>query len=253
MYVIKSNGTRFVGESIQPFFDGDMVLVGSNVPHFWQNDEPYFRGQEELEAEVILIQFVANFVGDAFALPEMMHISQLLERALHGIQFIGETRNQAAKLLWSIAGENSENKILELLQLLDLLAKSNEYQLLSDLAYKPLPHQSSERIQSVCDYLLRNYRRPISLDEVAGVANMTEKAFCRFFKKSTQKTLVQFVTELRISYACKLLLTKEHPISEVCFESGFNNLSNFNRVFKAIMHQTPRQYQQAMLHFQVDS
>ncbi len=137
--------------------------------------------------------------------------------------------------------------MLLLLKLLDLLAKSNEYRLLSELGYQPQPNKSSKRIQLVCEYLVQNYLDSIELKDVAQIANMTEKAFCRFFLKSTQKTLIQFVTELRVSHACKLLMAREHSIGEVCYESGFNNLSNFNRVFKRIMKQTPRQYQQNML------
>lgn len=246
MFVIKSKGTRFVGDSIQPFFDGDMVMVGSNVPHFWQNDEIYFQGRDDIHAEVILIQFLENFMGEALELPEMLHIRRMFKDALHGIQFTGDTRDRAATMLRSIVMENGVNKIVELLQLLDMLARSGRYRLLSELPYQSVPNYSSERIQLVCSYLLKHYKSPVALAEVAKLANMTEKAFCRFFKKSTQKTLVQFITELRISHACKLLLTQNYQIGEVCYESGFGNLSNFNRVFKRITGQTPRQYQQAM-------
>ena len=248
LYVIKSNGTRFVGDIIQPFFAGDMVLVGSNVPHFWQNDEQYFQGRTDISAEAILLQFVDDFVGDAFQLPEMLHIKKLFSRALHGLQFTGTTRDKAADLLWSMAEDNGKNKIIELMQLLDLLAKSEEYRKLSDLSYQlQLPVRSSERIQMVCEYLLQNYKQPIALSEVARVANMTEKAFCRFFKNSTLKTFVQFVTELRISHACKLLLEGELSVTEICFEAGFNNLSNFNRIFKRNTGQTPKEYRRAMV------
>ena len=247
MYVIKSQGTRFVGDSIQPFFQGDMVLVGSNVPHFWQNEEIYFQGDPHVEAECILIQFLDNFLGEAFDLPEMLHISKLFQRALHGIQFYGETKEKAGFLLHQIVKENGENKIIELVQLLDLFARSNEFRLLSELPYQFRTQASSERIQDVCEYILNNFRGSISLPEVAAIANMTEPAFCRYFKRSTQKTLLQFITELRISHACKLLLSREYTIGEICYEAGFNNLSNFNRVFKRITRQTPREYQQAMM------
>lgn len=244
MYVIKGSGTRYVGESIQPFFSGDMVLVGAYVPHFWQNDDLYFQDLPDVCAELILVQFVDDFMGEAFSLPEMLHIKKLFDRALHGLQFKGATQHQAAKLLRSIAEDNGRNKVIELIQLLDLFAKSGDFQLLSDLSYhQKLPDQPSERIQLVCSFLVKNYKRPISLQEVAGLANMTEKAFCRFFKKSTQKTLIQFINELRISHACKLLMSNEYSVGSICFETGFGNLSNFNRVFKQITGQTPTQYQ----------
>lgn len=248
MYVIQGSGTRYVGESIQPFFPGDMVLVGAYVPHFWQNDEVYFQERPDLHAELILVQFVDDFMGDAFSLPEMMHIQKLFERALHGLQFTGATQQRAADLLWSLSRDNDRNKVIELIELLDLFAKSTDFRLLSDLSYhQKLPDQPSERIQLVCSYLVKHYRRPIALQEVAALVNMTEKAFCRYFKKSTQKTLVQFINELRISHACKLLLNGEDSVGTICFESGFGNLSNFNRVFKRITGQTPREYQQGRI------
>jgi len=248
LYVIRSTGTRFVGDSIQPFFDGDMVLVGSNVPHFWQNDEEFFQGKSDLFAEAILLQFEQDMLGEVFSLPEMRHINRLLDKASHGIQFTGTARDQAAFLLQCILQADNNNKILQLLNLLDLFARSTDYTLLSDLGYhRRLTDHSSERIQRVCNFILQHYRQPISLTEVAKVANMSEKAFCRFFKKSTQKTLVQFIAELRISLACKLLLSEDYSVGEVCYESGFNNLSNFNRVFKRITGKTPKAYQKAMV------
>lgn len=245
LYVIRSSGTRFIGESIQPFFDGDMVLIGSNVPHFWQNDEIYFRDDSNYVAEAVLLQFEEGFMGSVLLLPEMLPIKHLFAKAMHGIQFYGATKEKIATLLMDIAYQEQENKVITLLKMLDTMAKSEEYHLLSDLSYTiKLPLHSSERIQLVCTYLLQHYKNEITLSEVANVANMTEKAFCRFFKKSTQKTLFQFVNELRISHACKLLINHSYTVGEVCYESGFNNLSNFNRIFKRITGHTPSHYQQ---------
>ncbi|NJK82630.1 MAG: helix-turn-helix transcriptional regulator [Saprospiraceae bacterium] len=250
LYVIKSSGTRFIGDSIQPFFDGDMVLIGSNVPHFWQNDEAYFKDDPNYVAEVVLLQFEEGFMGNALSLPEMLPIKHLFAKALHGIQFYGATKDNVAALLMDIAYQEQENKVIILLQMLDIIAKSEECHLLSDLSYiMKLPVHSSERIQLVCAFLLEHYKEDITLSEVARVANMTEKAFVVSSKKSTQKTLGQFVNELRISHACKLLINHNHSIGEVCYESGFNNLSNFNRIFKRITGQTPSEYQQKKLPF----
>ncbi|NJO00877.1 MAG: helix-turn-helix transcriptional regulator [Bacteroidia bacterium] len=250
LYVIKGSGTRFVGNSIRPFFDGDMVLIGSNVPHFWQNDEKYFLGSKDVYAEAILLQFLDDFMGNAFNLPEMLPIQNLLNIALHGIQFTGETQWRADKILWELVENEGSNKIIKLLELLDLFAKSPECCVLSDLAYPQRESQgSSDRIQVVCEFLLKNFKDSLTLKEVADVAHMTEKAFCRFFKSTTHKTLFQFITELRISYACKLLLHENLSVTEICYASGFNNLSNFNRAFKQITGCTPKAYQAGHLPF----
>ncbi|WP_420457649.1 helix-turn-helix domain-containing protein [Neolewinella sp.] len=243
LYVIRGDGTRFVGDSIEPFFSGDLVLVGSDVPHFWRSDARYFEGREEVYAELILTQFVPDLLGDAFELSEFRPIKKLIERAQHGIRFLAATRDQAGKILHRITATKGSKRIILLLQLLELLATTEEYYPLSTLGYrKLLTDASSQRLREVSDYMLKHYLRPLPLPEVAAVANMSEKAFCRFFKGATQKTFVQFLTELRVSHACKLLLSHNQPIGEVCFASGFNNLSNFNRLFKRTMGRTPRQY-----------
>ncbi len=249
LYVIRGDGTRYLGDSIEPFFAGELVLVGSNVPHFWQSDPHYFRGDESVYAELILTQFVPDLLGDGFELSEFQGIRQLINRAQQGITFGPEPLERAVPLLWQLAEveAGSTRRMLLLLQLLDVLATSADYRLLSKLGSQSLLNDaSSVRLREVCKFVLENYLRPIRLAEVAAVANMSEKAFCRFFKNGTQKTLVQFITELRLSHACKLLLSGDHSVSEVCFASGFNNLSNFNRAFKRITGKTPRMYRRAL-------
>lgn len=245
LYVIRGDGTRYVGDSIEPFYSGDLVLVGSNVPHFWQSDFRYFRGDETVYSELILTQFVPDLLGDGFSLAEFEDIQRLIGRAQRGIAFGVDTSVRASKFLWELTETEVGRayRLLLLLQLLDLLASATDYRLLSRIGSQSLlGDASSVRLREVCTYVLDNYLGDIHLADVARVANMSEKGFCRFFKQNTQKTLVQFVTELRLSHACKLLVAGDMTVSEICFASGFNNLSHFNRVFKRTLGKTPRAY-----------
>lgn len=224
-----------------------MVLVGSDVPHFWQSGPGYFAGDENIFAEAILLQFTPDLLGDGFKLKEFESIRELIDAAKRGITFSPETKERAAVILWRLLEARGSRKMIELLELLDLFSLAPDARPLSQFGYQSLLNDhSSQRIQEVCDYLSRNYLRAVNLAEVASVANMSEKSFCRFFKRATQKTFVQFLTELRLSHSCKLLHSVQEPIASVCFASGFNNLSNFNRLFKRSMGVTPTQYRQSI-------
>lgn len=247
LYVVRGEGTRFVGDGIAPFFGGDLVLVGSNVPHFWKSDERYFAHEEGLYAEVILLQFVPDLFGDTLQLAEFAKIRSLVTRAQLGIEFSKQTRLLADTILWQLVDARGGKRMLLLLELLELLANSEDFTPLSQFDFQQvLTDASSLRIQATCNFLMSNYRNKITLNEAATVANLSEKAFCRFFKRATQKTLIQFITELRVSHACKLLLSNSDSIGNICFQSGFNNLSNFNRVFKKEMGCSPRNYRHAL-------
>jgi AraC-like DNA-binding protein len=249
LYVIRGEGTRYVGDSIEPFFSGDLVLVGSNVPHFWQSDARYFAGDPTISAELVLTQFLPDLLGEGFTLSEFTAIRQLIARAQQGIKFGERARRHAGPLLLELTKEGGPGaaRLLGLLHVLNFLALTDDYTLLSRIGHPSLLNDASTvRLRRVCSFLLDHYLEPIRLSEVAALANMSEKAFCRFFKRGTQKTLVQFVNDLRISHACKLLIAGQLSVSEVCFASGFNNLSHFNRMFKRTLGSSPQRYRGQM-------
>lgn len=246
LFVVKSSGTRFVGNSGLPFFEDDLVLVGSNVPHYWQNDEKYFQGDPNLYAEAFLIQFTEETFKGILDLPEMAHIKNLLKKASYGLQFVGDTKEHISILLWDMANYLEENRLIQLMKILDILAKSNEFHTLSEIAYIQKESQNSDSLEKVCNYILENWNQPISLEEISNIANMTEKSFCRFFKKSTKRTLTEFINEIRVSKACKLLISENYSVGQICNQTGFSSVSYFNRIFKSMTNHTPKEYRSKM-------
>jgi AraC-like DNA-binding protein len=242
--VLNGSGTRFIGNHIEDFKDEDLVLIGSNLPHVWKNDPQYFTGDPDLYAHVINLQFQEDFGGkDLLSLPEFATISDLLKKSHQGIRFYGETYKEVAKKMLKIVHLEGFERFMELLFVLDILSKSIECYCLSSEGFmkKTNPHQV-DKINKVYDFMLTNFTKPINVEDVASVANMNSAAFCRFFKQVMMKTFVRFLTELRIGHACKLLISSDITVAGVCFESGFQNLSNFNRQFKEYTGKTPIEY-----------
>ena len=243
--ILKGSGTRFVGDNIQSFTDEDLVLVGSNLPHVWKNDAVYYEGLPELYADVINIHFLPDFAGkDFFQMPEMQAVSDLLERSKRGIRFKGKCKKAIKEMMVNMQGQPDGEKLLTLLQILNLMAHSHETEMLSTSGFsKAYKDSNLEKINRIYDYIINNFSHEISLAQVASLAHMNEAAFCRYFKNATKKTFTQFVNETRIGYACKLLIDGNLNVSQICYECGFNNISNFNRQFKRITGKTPQAYQ----------
>ena len=244
--VVKSSGQRTVGDHMDSFTDGDLVLLGPNLPHAYQNDPAYYQGDPALTAEAIVIHFRQEFLGkDFFNLPEMIPVSQLFEKARFGIQILGDTRRQVAAIMQDMPPLNGHRRITHLLHILELLSVSEEYQLLASPGF--VQHYGvtgTDRIARVHEYILTNFRKDIALADAAEVANMSIPTFCRSFKACTRKSFSHFLNDVRVGYACKLLLEDQYNVSRICYESGFNNMSNFNLQFRKITGKSPLQYKQ---------
>lgn len=241
--ILKSKGAYFIGDAINEFCENDVYLVGKNLPHMWLNADAYFKKNTSLKAKAIAIHFEENFLGEQFfKTPEMIQIKDLLEKAKFGLKFSNVKRG-LIKDLESIVESVGFDKTILLLNVLNQLAKHKESTQLASLGYV---HENStvknNTMDKVISYLFENFKRPVTLEEISEVANMHPSAFSRLFKKSQNKTFTKFLSEIRIGYACKLLLEKNATISSICFEVGFNNLSNFNRQFKALKLCSPKEF-----------
>lgn len=244
-YITRSIGMRFVGDNIEPFNEGDLVLIGSNLPHVWKNDAPYFEPNSELTASAQVIQFLPDCFGKDFLnLKEMENIKTLFERAKRGLRVTGATRDEAVKMLTQLVEkEKGIKRITLLLQILELIAQSNEVVYLSSENFLYSYHGfESAKINEVYEFTLSHYNRKILIDEVATIANMSVSNFCKYFKNRTQKTYIQFLTDIRISFACHLLIENKKSIQHIAMECGFHNISNFNRSFKLLKNQNPLDY-----------
>jgi AraC-like DNA-binding protein len=244
LYCIKGKGTNFIGNSIRKIEEGEILLLGKNLPHTRQRDRGYYEANIGEQPESIVIQFREDFLGDGFfMLKEFVHVRALLQLAKVGLKFVGNTQLIIAQKLENLKKLNPTAAVLELLAILDTLARSEEYIQLNALNYESDVHEkASQKINKVYHYTIEHFREPISLEQVASLTSHSPAAFCRYFKTRTRKSYFQYLTEIRIAYACELLMEGDLDVTRVCYASGFNNLSNFHKQFKKVMRITPSEY-----------
>jgi AraC-like DNA-binding protein len=245
----KGEGTQFIGDSIKRFKPGDVVLVGAYLPHYWRFDDAYFEENAKQHADVRVAHFCENFWGNEFLdLPENVSIKAVLEKARRGLQINGKSKQRVAELLEKLLESDGSSRIVYLIEALETIAACKQISSLSSLGFK---HDSSEgeneRINDIYDYSLKNFKRKIQLEEIAAVANISPNSFCRFFKSRTRKTYSQFLIEIRVGHACKLLIENNYSIKQLCFESGFNNFTSFHKYFKVITGKSPLNYQKEFM------
>jgi AraC-like DNA-binding protein len=242
VFISNGRGKRHIGDHISYYENGDLIFLGPNLPHFAFTEELL-----EQHTEVV-IQMKADFLGkDFFMRPELAHIRHLFERSEQGLTFSGATKQLVGEKLVKIIELNPFDRLLELLSVLQTLATSEDYTMLKASGFAvEVSAQDHGRIETIYNYVQRNFQEEISLDEVAGQVNMTVPAFCRYFKKLTNKTFTEFVNEIRIAHACRQLADEHLSIAAVSFESGFNNLSHFNKQFRLITGVSPRDYRRNM-------
>jgi len=259
----QGSGTQFVGDHIKRFQPGDIILVGSNLPHYWRFDHipsgdpaptdhtsaqtAHRSGDGPASAGPVhstVIHFTENFWGDAFLdLPETKPIRTLLEKARRGILVSAKEEEKIPALMEKIRLSEGVARIITLIECLAAFAASDRLQLLSSIGFQPdFSDSEHDRINAIYDYTFRHFTRQIYLDQVAAVAGLVPNSFCRYFKSRTGKTYTQFLTEIRIGHACKLLLDNRISIKQLCFESGFNNFTCFHKNFRLITGKTPQLY-----------
>lgn len=244
LYCVKAKGTNFIGNYVQPTEDGELLLIGRNLAHTRRRDTQYYL-QNPLEApESIVVKFKEDFLGpDFFQIQQFSHIADLLQRAQRGIKFYGKTRDSVCQILERISGTSGILSLIDIISVLDKLANSDEFIFLNGVDYLSEANNiDSQKVNKVFEYTNEHFREVISLAEVASLVNLTEAAFCRYFKARTRKSYFQYLTEIRIANACRMLLNEDKDVSQVCFSSGFNNPSNFHKHFKKIVNLTPNEY-----------
>ena len=237
------SGTRIVGDSTERYSDYDLVLLGPYLFHKWDGDKHIQESGQSYR--VITLQFSMDlFNGQMFQKEKFHKIRNLLSESGRGIRFYGNTFNEAVKIMMGLAEETHFNGVLEFLNLLNLMANSTECEYLASLGFSPNSVRSeSNRIQSAYGYIMKNFTDAgLRIQDVAACVNMSESAFSHFFQKFAFRSFTQFLIDLRIGHACKLLLDTDQTIAQVSDASGFNNLANFNRLFKKYKGCTPLEY-----------
>jgi AraC-like DNA-binding protein/quercetin dioxygenase-like cupin family protein len=238
-YILASEGVRYVGNSIENFFDDDLVLIGSNLPHCWINS-----ADQKQSASAIVVYFKEGFLDKGWMEScEFGAIRKLLDLSNKGIKF---DRNVALKLkekFFELHKLPSLKKLILLLNILEELAETTELHYLCEQGFThELNHSHNERINIVYKFIEANYHRKISLSDIAGMVNMSEEYFSRFFKKIMKKSFFEFLNEYKINKACKLLIETDKQISEICYASGFESIPFFYRQFKKFKTCQPKNY-----------
>ncbi|NGM63658.1 helix-turn-helix domain-containing protein [Sphingobacterium sp. SGR-19] len=247
IYIKHGKGTFFVGDCIQQFSDNFTVLIGSKTPHYWLFDEEYLKADGSTVATIYAIHFKPDFVGsDFFGLPEAIGIKQVYRLAKQAILFPSNNPN-LVHFFENIPNQLPTKRLIKLLEILDYTAALPMLTTLVSSHYTN-PQQQGDylRMNKILDYIRLHYKSKIHLDEIAHIAGMTSNSFCRYFKQRTGKTLIEFINELRVGHACKLLSESNAPVKEICFESGFHNFVSFHKMFKSITGSTPSAYRESI-------
>ncbi len=244
-YILESEGRRIVGDSVDFFNSGELTFLGSDIPHVWHNDiQSLPKKAHNTGAKSLALFFHPDKLVHLLSeLVDVQKLSLLFKIAQRGMVFFGETKEGLKKLLVKMTAQKSLAQLITMLEIFELLTTTKEYSLLASTGYKnTYQAKDSDRMDKVFKHIFCNFKSDIKLEEMASIANMNQQAFCRYFKSRTQKTLVEFVNNIRISHACKLISDGDYSITALAYECGFQSLSNFNRFFKEVKGLTPREY-----------
>ncbi|WP_264565128.1 AraC family transcriptional regulator [Flavobacterium sp. N3904] len=245
VFVNGGSGKRQIGSHISYYSDGDLVLIGSNLPHCG------FTNEQTGNKNETVIQMRPDFLGSYFfEIPEIKNIQYLLSKAKGGIAFGPTTKKLIAGKIELMEHQSPFDRLLSMIGILNTLETNNEYTILNADGFSlELQVQDNDRINVVFNYVKDHFQEPIQLDAVSNLVSMTTPSFCRYFKKITNKTFTNFVNDYRLVHASKLLAEHTMSITEICFESGFNNFSHFNKSFKAFTGKSASQYRNELKSF----
>ena len=237
----ESHGTLIAGDYVGPFHAGDVFVIGGNQPHVFRNDEKFFRKRSK--AIAITIFFDETTFGKNFWMLEEMNPLQLfLKNSSGGFRITGRKKKFLAEKLLSIANAKGIDRLIIFLEILKTLGSRKEMQpLAKPILQRNIKSYDGNRLNKVIEFTFKEFQRPITLKEVAALANLTPEAFCKYFKTRTRKTYINFLNEIRVNHACRLL-TEDKSIATICYDCGFMNLSNFNRIFKKIRQMSPGEW-----------
>ena len=246
VYVVSGNGKRFIGESMEPYYAGDLTFIGPNTPHLFLSDEKYYR-TDDFDVHWWVIQFSKDiFPGIINSSDTFKPIARLLHDSDRGISFDKlETKKHFLKSIQLLKTKNGLDRITSMYYLLDYLSKDNAYRLLCETAPEKSTYTNNDTVNKIYQYLLSNYKKEIKLDTISELVCMQVATMCTYYKRHTLRSIIETLIEIRINHACKLLVNSNLDIYQVAYESGFKNISNFNRQFLKLKTVTPKVYRNA--------
>ncbi|WP_437185024.1 AraC family transcriptional regulator [Planctomicrobium sp. SH668] len=242
-YVERGSGTRIVGDNIASYSSHDLVLIGPNVPHTWHSDD--FEGSQLDLHPAIVVQFRRDFLGpQLFDAPELSTVRAMLDQASRGLKFDGETARRIGGFMNQLVVQGPAFKLVDMLKVLVELSESRAGDPLASIGFSSPPGSMLQtRTEEICNYIAENYRdAELTHQMLADKVEMNPSAFSRFFRATTGKTAMSYISEMRVSLACRLLADTDMGISEILTYAGFSNTSNFNRQFQRLQEMSPREY-----------
>lgn len=235
--ITAGNGTALIGDYIGEYKEGDVFFLQSNVPHWFR------KLQNNAIGSAIVLQFLSDFWGEDFlSLPEMKPIARLLGQENTGIQLQGNLSKEISAGLRQLEYAEGLDRIQLLLNAMLRIGSSTEYKVITMASSTGNSSAENSVIETIIDYSFKHFQSPISLQEISGITNMSIPAFCRFFKRNIKKSYLDFLKEIRIGHACKLLRDTDRAILDICYNSGYNSWANFSKQFKVVSKLSPSAY-----------
>ncbi|MCL4484340.1 MAG: AraC family transcriptional regulator [Bacteroidetes bacterium] len=242
-FITEGSGKRIVADSIEEFQPGDLVFIGRNLPHVWIADKE-LGVLSTRTLEMVFLQFTSDVLNpQMLTLPEFKYVAKALTLSERGIQVVGQTLNEVSELMLQMPYLKGFERMLHFFRIMDIIGRSDSLIHLASNEYLTARFTSgNKRIAAIHEYLMKNYREKIDLERLAALANLAEGSLCRFFKQKTGLTIFEYLNKIKVEFACKLLMDPNLNIMEVCLDSGFNNLSHFNKHFRETTDVTPTEY-----------
>lgn len=247
-FIIEGSGKRIVGDSIEEFQPGDLAFIGRNLSHVWIVDKDT-RTPSRRTLEMVILQFTSNVLSpQLLTLPEFSNVKRGLDLSERGIQIVGHTLNEVSEIMLQLPYLKSFDRMLHFFLMMDIIGRSDTNKQLANRKYlRGRFTTGNKRIEAIHEYLMKNYLEDVSLEKLARLINMAEGSLCRFFKMNMGITIFEYLNKIKIEFACKLLMDQNLSITEVCFDSGINNLSHFNNQFKKITGVPPSEYRKRFI------
>jgi YesN/AraC family two-component response regulator len=242
-FITEGSGKRIVGDSIEEFQPSDLVFIGPNLPHVWIADK-----EEKIWSnrtlEMVFLQFTSGVLNQQMlALPEFQNVQKALNFSERGIQIVGQTLNEVSELMLQMPYMKGFEQMIHFLRIMDIIGRSDSLIHLATKEYLKTRFTSgNKRIETIHDYLMNNYREDVDLKALSQMVNMAEGSLCRFFKQNVGLTIFEYLNKIKVEFACKLLMDPDLSILDICLDSGYNNLSHFNKQFRKTTGAAPREY-----------
>lgn len=242
-FITEGSGKRIVADSIEEFQPGDLVFIGRNLPHVWIADKET-RTPSNRTLEMVFLQFTSEVLSSQIlALPEFKYVANALALSERGIQVVDQTLNEVSALMLQMPYLKGFERMLHFFMMMDIIGKSDSnIQLASKEYIKSRFKTGNKRIATIHEYLMSNYREEVDLKKLADIVSMAEGSLCRFFKQNMGLTIFEYLNKIKVEFACKLLMDNDLSIFEVCLDSGFNNISHFNKQFRKSTGLPPSEY-----------